>query len=137
MSAELVLDSWLLVAWLKDQLPAADRMAELWARATRGEVRLLMSLINLGEVLYLTGKKRGWPAAGELLAHLRARPLEFLSVPDGLVLEASRLKATYPISYADAFAAATAMQLGCPLATGDLELRRLEADGLLAVEWAA
>ncbi len=136
MKEELVLDSWLVVAWLKDQHPAADRMAKLWERAGRGEIRLLMSMISLGEILYLTGRKKGWSAAGELLAHLRTRPLELLSVSDGVVLEASRLKASYLISYADAFAVATAWQAGCPVATGDPELRPMEAAGILALEWA-
>ena len=44
-------------------------------------------------------------------------------LPDrALILEAARIKADYPMSYADAFAAATAIQLGAPLWTGDPEL---------------
>ena len=136
MSAILALDSWILVAWLKDQNPGADYMAGLWAQADRGELRLVVNILNIGEVFYLTARKKGVEAAEKLLAHLRERPLEFLPVPDSLVLEAARLKARYTIALGDAFAAATAMRLRCPLATGDPELRRLEADGLLSLDWA-
>lgn len=38
------------------------------------------------------------------------------------VLNAARIKAKYPLSYADAFAAATAVQHKAPLWTGDPEL---------------
>lgn len=137
MSRELVLDSWILIAWLKDERPAADRMADLWQRAAEGEIRLAASVINVGEVFYLTAKKRGLEAAEGLLAHLRSRPLEMLPASESLVWEAARLKARYPIAYADAFAVATAIRLGCPLATGDPELRPLESDGLLKLEWVA
>ncbi len=137
MIPALVLDSWVLVAWLKDHRPAADHVADLWRQASEGEIRLLISIMNLGEVFYLTARAKGIPAAEALLEHLRARPLESLPAADSLVLEASRLKARYPISYADAFAVATAMRVDCPLSTGDPELRRLEADGLLRLDWAA
>jgi ribonuclease VapC len=136
VSVVLALDSWILVAWLKDQNPGADYMASLWAQAERGELRLVVSILNIGEVFYLTARQKGVEAAEKLLAHLRERPLEFLPVPDSLVIEAARLKASYPIAFGDAFAAATAIRLSCPLATGDPELRRLEADGLLTLDWA-
>lgn len=125
------------MAWLKDEAPAADRMTDWWARSQRGEIDLLISVVNLAEVFYLTARRKGLPAAEEILAHLRQRPLECLPAPDSLVWEAARLKARYPLSLADAFAAATARRIGCPLATGDPELRPLEADGLLTLDWAA
>ena len=136
MKPQFVLDSWILVAWLKDQPPGAERMEDLWAEAARGEVRLSASVVNIGEVFYLTAKRKGMSAAEELLGHLRGRPLEFLSAPDALVFEAWRLKAQYPISLADAFAAAAAMKVKCPLVTGDPELRALASDGVLKLEWA-
>jgi predicted nucleic acid-binding protein len=43
------------------------------------------------------------------------------------------LKARYPISLGDCFAAALALQLNCPLVTADPEFRKLE--DILQVEW--
>jgi len=46
------------------------------------------------------------------------------------------LKARYAISYADGFAAATAMLQGAPLVTGDPELRVMAAkEKALRLEW--
>jgi ribonuclease VapC len=50
-------------------------------------------------------------------------------------LEASRLKARYPIAYADAFAIQLAREMDVPLVTGDPEIRALEKEGLLQVIW--
>ncbi|MEW5989188.1 MAG: PIN domain-containing protein [Chloroflexota bacterium] len=43
------------------------------------------------------------------------------------------MKAAYPLSYADAFAAALAQELKATLVTGDPEFRPLIA--LIAIEW--
>ena len=136
VNAAFVLDSWIVIAWLRRQIPGAYTMRELWNRAEAGELRLSMSVVNAGEVYYLTARERGRQVAERVIDNLRQRPLEILSAPDSLVWEACRLKARYPISLADAFAAATAIQARQPLVTGDPELRRLESDGLLKLEWA-
>jgi ribonuclease VapC len=131
----LALDSWIVLAWLKDQEPGAARMAELWRKAASGRVRLLMSVVNAGEVFYLVAKARGEEAAQAVLRNLQDRPLEIVSVPDALVMEAAKLKARYPISFADAFAAATAIGRNAPLVTGDPDMRYIEPEGL-RLEWA-
>jgi predicted nucleic acid-binding protein len=49
--------------------------------------------------------------------------------PDaGLILEAARIKADHRLSYADAFAVATAERHRLPLLTGDPELLALERE---------
>ena len=137
MSSPKVLDAWILMAWLKDQPPAADTMEGLWQAASRGDCRLIVNVVNLGEVYYLTAKAKDVETAETVLEEILSFPLEVWSVPDSLVFEAARLKARFPISYADAFAAATARQAAAPLVTGDSDLRRLEANGVLQVEWVA
>lgn len=130
----LVLDSWIILAWLKDQAPGAERMAELWNQAEAGRVQLMISILNLGEVFYLSAKSRGEPAAHAVLRNLRKRPLEVISASDDLVLHAATLKARHAISYADAFAAATAIRQGAPLVTGDPEMLSMASEGL-RLEW--
>jgi predicted nucleic acid-binding protein len=129
------LDSWAFVAWLQNQMPAADRMAALLERQAAGHTTLAMHLINVGEVYYAAARKVGDQRAAVALENLRTRGVQFLAVDEDAVLAAARLKARYRISCADAFAAATAMELNAPLATGDPEFRPLEAAGLLRLEW--
>jgi predicted nucleic acid-binding protein len=51
-------------------------------------------------------------------------------------MAAATLKARYPISYADGFAAATAMLRQAPLVTGDPELRAMaKKEKVLRLEW--
>jgi ribonuclease VapC len=49
------------------------------------------------------------------------------------VLEAARIKARLPISYADAFAVATAQRERAVIVTGDPEFRKVEH--LVTVKW--
>ena len=51
-----------------------------------------------------------------------------------MLIEAS-LKAKFPISYADAFAAALARIYNAVLLTGDPEFESLQETGLLSIQW--
>jgi predicted nucleic acid-binding protein len=52
-----------------------------------------------------------------------------------LLLSAASIKASFPLSYADAFAAATAQIHDAVLLTGDPEFKALEAKGIISVRW--
>ena len=130
-----VIDSWALMAWLKDQQPASERVEALWGKARAREVRLVINVVNLGEVYYLTAKAKGIESAEMVLEQLGAMPLEVRPAPNGVVFEAARIKAEFSVSYADAFAAATAIRERAPLVTGDPELRMLARRRLLHLEW--
>ena len=122
MTAIFLLDSWAVLAYLKKESPADLRVLELLEYASQGSVRLFLSVINLGEIYYSVGRVRGEAFAERVLAELRLLPLEILPADDETVLAAARWKMKYPISYADAFAAATAEQAQATLVTGDPEL---------------
>jgi predicted nucleic acid-binding protein len=130
-----VLDTWPVMEWLKDHALVADFFDDLIERAVRAEIILLMSIVNLGEVHYSAAKKWGPERADEILGRVRELPITVISASDEAVFAAARLKAVYPISYADAFAASLAIGRFCPLITGDEEFRLLEDAGLIKVEW--
>ena len=132
MSERYVLDSYALLAMLSGEA-GADLVRGLLRRAIEGEVGLLMSEINLGEVLYHTERRRGADEAGETLVEIESLPIELVSVTRARILAAAHLKANHRISYADAFAVALAQEHGAALVTGDPEFRALGS--LLAVEW--
>lgn len=111
-----VLDAWAVFAYIQNVEPAASRVASLLRRA-----RPMMNWINFGEVHYVTAQRRGLDEADQLVRDLR--PLLTLEAPSpDRVLAAARLKATHRLSYADAFAAATALAHNATLLTGDPEL---------------
>jgi predicted nucleic acid-binding protein len=51
------------------------------------------------------------------------------------VLAAAHVKARYSVSYADAFAVATAQEYHATVVTGDPEFHPLVEAGVLTVEW--
>jgi predicted nucleic acid-binding protein len=84
-----------------------------------------MSWINVGEVAYVVERRRGAEETAHVVAQLRGA-LTLDEATPTRVLEAARIKARHSLSYADAFAAATALAHGAVLVTGDPEL--LHAD---------
>lgn len=132
-----VLDAWAIMAWLKGQHPAARRVRLLLDAAGHREHKLVMNIVNMGEVFYLAVKARDLAYGERVLENLRPR-IATVSASDGLVMCAAALKARHPISYADAFAAATAMLRQCPLVTGDPELQAMAGqEKTLKLEWIA
>jgi predicted nucleic acid-binding protein len=125
-----VLDSFAVLAHLQGE---GKRVLSLLEQAQCGECRLLFSLINLGEVIYLVERRRGLPAAQAVLAALDELPVEVLPADREAVLAAAHLKAQFPIAYSDAFAASAAQTHQATLVTGDQEFERLAQH--INIEW--
>lgn len=133
----MVLDAWAVMAWLKNQQPAADRVRSLFEAAERRQTTLLMNIVNLGEVFYLSVTARDLAYGERVLDNLRPR-LMIVPASDSLVMTAAGLKSRHAISYADAFAVATALLRDAPLVTGDPELQTLAASEKdLKLAWLA
>jgi predicted nucleic acid-binding protein len=112
----VVLDSWAVLRYLEDEGPAVAVVADLLDGS-----RPLMSWINLGEIHYVLRRLHGEEDAAQTVRDLR--DVIDARLPDErLVLEAARIKADQPMSYADAFTAALAVAQVAELWTGDPEL---------------
>ncbi len=57
-SERFVLDSYALLAFLEGE-SSGEEIERLFRQASAGRCRLLMSVVNLGEVLYITERERG------------------------------------------------------------------------------
>ena len=125
MTKTYLLDSWAVLAYLKKESPADTRILDLLTKARQGTAKLLLSMINLGEVFYNVGRVRGEDFAESVLDEIRLLPIELLPVEEETVFAAARWKMKYPLSYADAFAATSAEQHKATLLTGDPELLAL------------
>ena len=111
----IVLDSWALLAYLKDE-SSADRIESAWI-----EEGATICSINLGEVLYICMRGDGEDAAAADIDRVRQH-LDVVDPDWPLVSEAARVKAHGGLSYADAFCLATALRVDAPLWTGDPEI---------------
>jgi len=64
--ASKVVDSWALLAWLREEKPAPYVRSAL-EQAEAGDIQLLMSWINAGEVYYMLARKHSATVAEEFL----------------------------------------------------------------------
>jgi ribonuclease VapC len=136
VGAIAVVDSWAALAFLRREGSADATMRRYLRRASGGNVRLLMSLVNLGEVYYRLIQLGGADDADERLRLFRKLPIEMVPVREPLAMEAGRIKAQYRISFADAFAVATARVEGGTVLTGDPEILALPRDVVRVVRLA-
>ncbi len=125
VGAVVAVDAWALLALLRREGAAHSAMRRYLRRAYSGNLRLVMNLINLGEVYYRMLQLIGEDKAEEGLRRIRQLPITLIQARDPLVMEAARLKAHHRISYADAFAIATARMERGALLTGDPEILSL------------
>jgi len=127
-----VLDSFAVLAYLEGE-PAAERVRNLLIQAQEGTIRLLLCLVNYGEVVYITERERGLPAAQRVIGLIDQLPITVVAADLTLTLAAAHVKALHSIAYADAYAVALAQAHRATLLTGDPELQAVV--GLIAVEW--
>ena len=129
-----LLDSFALLAYLNNE-PGKARVEAVLALAEKRQCQALMCMINLGEVLYNVERRRGFAAAQRTLVLAESLPMTLLETTRALVLDAAHIKATYPLSYADAFAVAAALCQKATVLTGDPEFETIEQ--MVKVEWLA
>lgn len=129
-----VLDSYALLACLEAE-PGGGRVRELLETAQKGNYRLFMCAVNLGEVVYIVERERGLPKAQETLALIDELPLEIVDADRSLTLAAAHIKANCPVAYADCFAAALSQSMGAILVTGDPEFNKINQEYYLRIEW--
>lgn len=127
----LVLDSWGIMEWIAGRLPG-DAVARLLDEAEAGAAWLLMSAINVGEVYYFLRKNQSEALALHWREAVGTLPVTIEVPTQEDIWNAATLKGRFPISYADAFAAALAQKYKCPVVTGDHEFRSVKD---LLLEW--
>lgn len=125
-----VLDSFALLAYLKQE----DSYKKVQDLLSSKEIPLLMNDINIGETFYIIAKKRGL-AQAEFFINVILPTLPIAKVGNTLteVIQAARIKARYPISYADSFVVATALREKAAIITGDPDFKHVES--IVKVEW--
>lgn len=132
--ATKVLDSWPLVAFFEDE-PAAPEVKKLLLASEAGRHKLIMNVVNWGEVYYSIMRATSQQQADEIAREIAGMPIDIIGVGDDLMLvrQAAIYKATKKMSYADCFAAALAKIRGAELVTGDEEFR--EVEGEIKINW--
>ena len=123
----LVLDTWAIIAYYEDE-PAGEQVAQLIAEANENATPLWMSVVNAGEVWYIIARKTSQADADATISELHKLGIQFDNAEWKISRQAAVFKSKHKMSYADAFAAALALQKNAHLVSGDKEFKEVETD---------
>ena len=130
MKQKSLIDSFALLAYLKQESNYQKVEHLLSAKDTP----LLMNDIDIGETFYILARERGLDKAEYFInAILPNLPITKIGNTLTEVIEAAKIKAQYPISYADCFAVATAVREKATIITGDPDFKQVEK--IVTIDW--
>jgi ribonuclease VapC len=129
---KFVLDSYALIAYFEHGM-GAEQIKRLLREAEAGNLSLLMSIVNWGEVYYILYRSKGERAAEESKLIMDQLPITLVEANRPVTYHAAKLKAKYAVAFADCFAAALAIVNRSQVVTGDPEFRKLE--GEVSISW--
>lgn len=110
---------------LLDNRPSARRIKQLIGETDRFNTTLLASVVNLGEVFYLSWLRHGEQPARDTLDDLSQLPIQVLPVDAPQALKAAELRALHHIPYVDCLAAALSSIHQATLVTSDTDFEKL------------
>jgi ribonuclease VapC len=125
-------DSYALLAFFQNER-GAETVLEFLKETKNSSIEPLICVINLGEILYITKRRFGDAKKIEILGRIHQLSFNIIPVTNDLVFEAAEIKADYPISYADCFAAACATDQSAEIVTGDPDFKKVEH--LVKIHW--
>ncbi len=127
MKKKKLLDSFAILALLKKE--NNYHLVHKLLKEAREEKRvLIMNQINAGEVYYQVLKRNLTDDFNKFWETFLMLPIEFIANDFDLVIESAKIKSQHSISYADCFAAATAIKENASIVTGDPEFKKLEKE---------
>jgi uncharacterized protein len=133
LTQKKLLDSYALLTYLNRE-ESFQKVQEALYEAQISGRPLLMNEINVGETYYILYRKRDREKADFFLdTVLVSLPIRVLPNSFEDVVSSARLKAQYPLSFADCFAASTARRENAIIMTGDPEFENLEH--MVEIEW--
>jgi len=122
-----------MIAYLNKE-KGFENVRGVMAEAQKSRDSVLMNEVNVGEVYYILFRKRG-PEKADYFIETILASLPILTVSNGFadVINAAKIKAEHPLSFADCFAVDTARKYNAVIMTGDPEFKRVEQ--LVEIEW--
>jgi len=133
VSRKRLLDSFALLSYLNKEI-GFGKVREALAEAQVSDGSLLMNEINVGETYYILHRQRGVKQAEYFLETvLVSLPIRLVQNDFQDVIDAARIKAEFPLSFADCFVVATARRESAIVLTGDPEFKKIQH--LVKIEW--
>jgi predicted nucleic acid-binding protein len=121
-----LLDTSALLTLHNDE-SGSQRVADLLQEAAEGRIEVFGCFMSLMEVLYRVWKSAGEAAGRTAYAQCQALPMTWVRESPPLLESAARLKALHPMSLADAWIAAAALQCDATLVHKDPEFEGVKS----------
>ncbi len=132
MMPNFLFDSHALLAFFQNER-GAETVLNFLKKTKNSRIEPLICVINLGEILYMTKRRFGNAKKIEILGRIHQLSFKIIPATNDLVFEAAEIKADYPISYADSFAVACAIDQSAEIVTGDPDFKKVAH--LVKVNW--
>lgn len=130
MKRKSLIDSYALLAYLKQE----NNYRKVENLLSSKDTQPLMNDINIGETFYILARERGLDKAEYFInAILPTLPIIQIGNHFTEVIQAAKIKAQYPISYADCFVVATAIREQAVIITGDPDFKHVEK--IVEIDW--
>jgi len=125
-----VLDSYAILAMLGDE-SGAEQVSSV---ISSSETTVFMSVINLGEVLYIVQRRRSAKLAAQVAQDIVAtEDIHLIDATFERTQVAAGIKARGGLAYADAFAVGLAKEVKGIILTGDKEFASVEKE--VGIRW--
>ena len=133
MNRKRLLDSYALLAYLNKEAGFEKVKTHLAVAQESGNF-IIMNEINIGETYYILHRKRSAEKADYFIDTV-LEGLPILRIPNDFyaIIAAARIKAEYPLSFADCFAVVSAQHEDAVVITGDPEFKKVKH--LVEIEW--
>jgi predicted nucleic acid-binding protein len=122
--ADVVLDTSAIFSLIRDEA-GADIVEAVLDDGRAGKIAIVVSFASLTEIFYHTLQLANKERASEIIARVKSWPVEFVYPDEALCIAAGEIKALFPLSFADAFVAATARETKAVLFHKDPEFESL------------
>jgi len=122
---DYVLDANAVIRYFKvGNAGGGEKVQDLFLQAQRNQARLSMSVINMGEVLYILLKYLGEQRALHYIQALQ-HAVTMVEADASQTIEAARLTHQYKLGYADSFAAVLALASKATLVSADTSFEKV------------
>jgi predicted nucleic acid-binding protein len=115
------------MAYLKGE-EGAEKMVEIFRSARDSGRDLLLSVVNWGEVYYITLREAGREQAEQAAHIISTLPIQVVPVDLELTRAAAEFKASKKMSYPDCFAAALEITRKAELVRADGDFKAIEGE---------
>jgi ribonuclease VapC len=120
-----VLDSFALLRFIQKE-PGNLAVKAILDDVQCDKACAMLNVINMGEIIYTVQRRFGVQSRLNVVMNISRLGVLILPATNDLVYKAAEMKARYAMSYADTFAAASAIEQNAALVTGDPEFRQVE-----------